>query len=78
LSLKSKSLRIIAPIPGTDSVGIQLPNPKPSMVRMGSMLNSKEFQGEMSNSDTNLTLGKQIDGSIITKTLEKMPHLLVA
>lgn len=34
LSLKSKSLRIVAPIPGTDCVGIQLPNPKPSMVRL--------------------------------------------
>ena len=78
LSLKSKSLRIIAPIPGTDSVGIQLPNPKPNMVRMWSMLSSKEFQDEMRNSDTNLTLWKQIDWSNIIKTLEKMPHLLVA
>ncbi|MBO4203235.1 hypothetical protein J5893_00060 [bacterium] len=34
LSLKSKSLRIIAPIPGTDSVGIQIPNPKPNMVKL--------------------------------------------
>jgi len=78
LSLKSKSLRIIAPIPGTDSVGIQLPNPKPTMVRVGDMLSSKEFQREMTKSSTNLTLWKQIDGSIITKTLEEMPHLLVA
>ncbi len=78
LSLKSKSLRIIAPIPGTDTVGIQLPNPKPTLVRMGDMLWSKEFQNEMRASDTNLTLWKQIDGSIITKTLDKMPHLLVA
>ncbi|HKL43902.1 MAG TPA: DNA translocase FtsK [Candidatus Absconditabacterales bacterium] len=78
LSLKSKSLRIIAPIPGTDSVGIQLPNPKPTIVRVGDMLSSKEFQERMNKSDTNLTLGKQIDGSIITKTLESMPHLLVA
>ncbi len=78
LSLKSKSLRIIAPIPGTDTVGIQLANPKPTIVRLWDILSSKEFQWEMRNSDTNLTLGKQIDGSIITKTLEKMPHLLVA
>jgi S-DNA-T family DNA segregation ATPase FtsK/SpoIIIE len=56
LSLKSKSLRIIAPIPGTDSVGIQLPNPKPTMVRVGDMLSSKEFQREMTKSSTNLTL----------------------
>lgn len=38
LSLKSKSLRIVAPIPGTDCVGIQLPNPKPMMVRLGDVI----------------------------------------
>lgn len=37
-SLKTKSLRVIAPIPGTDCVGIQIPNPKPSMVRLGDVL----------------------------------------
>jgi len=78
LSLKSKSLRIIAPIPGTDSVWIQLPNPKPTIVRVWDMLSSKEFQQRMNKSDTNLTLWKQIDWSIITKTLQDMPHLLVA
>ena len=40
LSLKSKSLRIVAPIPGTDSVGIQIPNPSPRMVRIGDILQS--------------------------------------
>ncbi|HPC34554.1 MAG TPA: DNA translocase FtsK, partial [Candidatus Absconditabacterales bacterium] len=78
LSLKSKSLRIIAPIPGTDSVGIQIPNQKPTIVRVGDILNSKEFQTQMTKSNTNLTLGRQIDGSIITKKLEDMPHLLIA
>jgi S-DNA-T family DNA segregation ATPase FtsK/SpoIIIE len=39
-SLKTKSLRVIAPIPGTDCVGIQIPNPKPSMVRLGDVLGS--------------------------------------
>ncbi|OQB41826.1 MAG: hypothetical protein BWY04_00620 [candidate division CPR1 bacterium ADurb.Bin160] len=42
------------------------------------MLSSKEFQSQMAKSNTNLTLGRQIDGSIITKTLEDMPHLLIA
>lgn len=78
LSLKSKSLRIVAPIPGTDCVGIQLPNPKPMMVRLGDVLSSSEFENEVKNSDTNLTLGKAIDGSNVIKTLESMPHLLVA
>ncbi len=78
MSLKSKSLRIIAPIPGTDCVGIQIPNPKPSMVRVADILSAEEFQNEIKKSETNLTLGKAIDGSIVVKTLESMPHLLVA
>ena len=78
LSLKSKSVRIVAPIPGTDCVGIQLPNPKPIMVRLGDVLWSSEFTNDMKKSDNNLSLGKTIDGSIVIKTLESMPHLLVA
>ena len=78
LSLKSKSLRIVAPIPGTDCVGIQLPNPKPMMVRLGDVFSASEFNTHMKQSDNNLALGKAIDGSIVVKTLESMPHLLVA
>lgn len=78
LSLKSKSVRIVAPIPGTDCVGIQLPNPKPVIVKLGDILNSNEFIQDMKKSDNNLSLGKAIDGSIMIKTLESMPHLLVA
>lgn len=78
LSLKSKSLRIVAPIPGTDCVGIQIPNPKPSMVRVSDILSTNEFQDATKVSETNLTLWKAIDGSVVIKTLESMPHLLVA
>ena len=78
LSMRSKSLRIVAPIPGTDTVGIQLPNPKPSMVRLGDIMWSQEFQSQIRKVNTTLALGKQIDGSIIVKDLESMPHLLVA
>ncbi|MCX6824401.1 MAG: DNA translocase FtsK [candidate division SR1 bacterium] len=78
LSLKSKSVRIVAPIPGTDCVGIQLPNPKPLMVHLADILGTTEFANDMKKSDNNLALGKAIDGSIIIKTLESMPHLLVA
>jgi DNA segregation ATPase FtsK/SpoIIIE, S-DNA-T family len=78
LSLKSKSVRIVAPIPGTDCVGIQLPNPKPLMVHLGDIFNTTEFANDMKKSDNNLALGKAIDGTIIIKTLESMPHLLVA
>ena len=59
-------------------MGIQLPNPKPLMVHLGDVLNTTEFINDMKKSDNNLALGKAIDGSIIIKTLESMPHLLVA
>ena len=78
LSLKSKSLRIIAPIPGTDMIGIQIPNPKASMVRLGDIISTEEFSMQMKNNSTNLSLGKGIDGSVQVKALESMPHLLVA
>jgi len=78
LSLKSKSLRIIAPIPGTDMIGIQIPNPKASMVRLGDIISTEEFSIQMKKNSTNLSLGKGIDGSVQVKALESMPHLLVA
>jgi len=78
LSLKSKSLRIIAPIPGTDMIGIQIPNPKASMVRLGDIISTEEFSMQMKKNSTNLSLGKGIDGSVQVKALESMPHLLVA
>ena len=78
LSLKSKSLRIIAPIPGTDMIGIQIPNPKASMVRLGDIIRTEEFSMQMKKNSTNLSLGKGIDGSVQVKALESMPHLLVA
>lgn len=77
-SLRVKSMRIIAPIPGTDAVGIQIPNPKPTIVRLGDILSSSEFADSMKKNETNLSLGKAIDWSIVIKSLESMPHLLVA
>ena len=78
LATKSKALRIVAPIPGTDCVGIQIPNPKPTMVHLGDVLWSADFTQSMQKSLLNLTLGKAIDGVNIIKSLEDMPHLLIA
>lgn len=78
LALKTKSLRVIAPIPGTDSVWIEIPHPKPSIVRIRDILWSKDFAKGMTENFTNLSLGKRIDWDTIIKSLEKMPHLLVA
>ena len=78
LSLKSKSLRIIAPIPWTDLVGIQIPNPKPNMVKLGDVINTREFLEGMKKESTTLALWKWIDWAIQVKSLEGMPHLLIA
>lgn len=78
LGVRSKSLRIIAPIPWTDLVGIEIPNPKPEMVRLREVLCWNDFHSVMEKSMTNLALGKWIDGKCVIKALEDMPHLLVA
>jgi len=78
LALKTKSLRIIAPIPGTDSVGIEIPNPHPTMIRLHELLASQEFIAATKDNATNISLGKGIDGKLVVRSLEKMPHLLVA
>ena len=78
LASKSKALRIVAPIPGTDCVGIQIPNPKPTMVHLGDVLWSGDFTQSMQKSLMNMTLGKSIDGINVIKSLEDMPHLLIA
>jgi DNA segregation ATPase FtsK/SpoIIIE, S-DNA-T family len=58
LALKTKSLRIIAPIPGTDSVGIEIPNPHPQMIRLHELIGSQEFIGATKDNTTNISLGK--------------------
>lgn len=78
LATRSKALRIVAPIPGTDCVGIQIPHPKPSMVHLADILWSADFTQWMQKNLTNLTLGKAIDWTNIIKSLEDMPHLLIA
>lgn len=78
LALKTKSLRIISPIPWTDSVGIEIANPHPSLIKLRDWLEEHSFASAMSKNLTNLAMGKWIDGSFVVKSLEEMPHLLVA
>ncbi|MGV3629693.1 MAG: DNA translocase FtsK 4TM domain-containing protein [Bacteroidota bacterium] len=76
LSLSALGIRIIAPIPGKGTIGIEVPNSKPEMVSMRSLIASEKFQ----NSDAELpvVVGKTITNEIFTFDLTKMPHLLVA
>ncbi len=76
LSLSALGIRIIAPIPGKGTVGIEVPNAKPQMVSMESVVNSKKFQE--STYELPIVLGKTITNEIFMVDLAKMPHLLVA
>jgi DNA segregation ATPase FtsK/SpoIIIE, S-DNA-T family len=78
LALRTKSLRILAPIPWTDTVGIEIPNPKPQMVYLSDVLWGINFAKGMTESFTNLPVGTSIDGTHLVRDLESMPHLLVA
>ena len=76
LSLKAMGIRIIAPIPGKGTIGIEVPNAKASVVSMESVLNSKKFQE--TTMDLPCAMGKTITNEVFMFDLAKMPHLLVA
>ena len=76
LSLSALGIRIIAPIPGKGTIGIEVPNAKPSIVSMESILNSKKFQE--SSMELPCAVGKTITNEVFMFDLAKAPHLLVA
>ena len=76
LALKAVSVRIQAPVPGTDTVGIEIPNEKREMVCLRELLASQQFN--QSQSLLTLALGKDIAGNPAVENLASMPHLLVA
>ena len=76
LSLSALGIRIIAPIPGKGTIGIEVPNKKKSIVSMKSLLSSKKFIE--SNMELPITLGKTISNESFVVDLTKMPHLLMA
>jgi len=76
LSLSALGIRIIAPIPGKGTIGIEVPNAKPATVSMESILNSKKFQE--STMDLPCAVGKTITNEVFMFDLAKAPHLLVA
>lgn len=76
LSLSALGIRIIAPIPGRGTIGIEVPNSKPEIVSMKSILNSEKFQN--STFELPIGIGKTIANEIYIADLVKMPHLLMA
>jgi S-DNA-T family DNA segregation ATPase FtsK/SpoIIIE len=76
LSLSALGIRIIAPIPGKGTIGIEVPNNNPTMVSMKSVISSPKFQtAEM---ELPIALGKTISNETFVVDLAKMPHLLMA
>ena len=76
LSLSALGIRIIAPIPGKGTIGIEVPNAKPNIVSMESILNSKKFQE--TQMELPCAVGKTITNEVFMFDLAKIPHLLVA
>jgi S-DNA-T family DNA segregation ATPase FtsK/SpoIIIE len=76
LSLAALGIRIIAPIPGKGTIGIEVPNVHKEIVSMKSMIASEKFRN--SNMDLPICLGKTISNEIYIADLAKMPHLLMA
>ena len=74
--MEASSVRVIAPIPGKSSVGIEIPNRNPATVFFKSVVNSPEFAE--AESILSLAVGKTTSGEIATLDLAKMPHLLIA
>lgn len=76
LSLSALGIRIIAPIPGEGTIGIEVPNSEPEIVSMRSIIASKKFQS--SKYELPVALGKTISNETFVFDLAKAPHLLVA
>ena len=76
LSLAALGIRIIAPMPGKGTIGIEVPNLHPEMVSMRSILATEKFQ--QTTMDLPIALGKTISNEVYIADLAKMPHLLVA
>ena len=76
LAMKAQSIRIVAPIPGKGAVGVEIPNPKPEVVRLRDILDSPTYQH--SRAELPLALGKDLNGKPYVADLREMPHILIA
>ncbi|RKZ27438.1 hypothetical protein DRQ29_03575, partial [bacterium] len=76
LSLKARDVRIIAPLPGKGTVGVEIPNQEQETVYLRSVLESPTFQ--TTKASLPMALGKKVAGEPIVANLAKMPHLLIA
>lgn len=78
MSLKSEGVRIIAPMPGQGTIGIEVPNSSPQTVSMRSILASRKYKEQLEKMELPIGIGKTITNEPFIFDLAKMPHLLVA
>ena len=78
LALAAPSVRMEAPVPGKQVVGIEVPNITPGLVPLHSVIESSAFQRLRARSKLALALGKAVAGDVVAADLAKMPHLLIA
>ena len=76
LAMRAKSVRIVAPIPGKGAVGVEIPNPRPEIVRLREILEAPAFS--RSRDALPLGMGKDLTGDAYVTDLTKMPHALIA
>lgn len=76
LAMKSSGVRVVAPLPGKGTVGIEVPNTQAHIVFLREVLESKEFLA--SKSKLTLAIGRDVSGSALVADLKEMPHLLIA
>ncbi len=76
LAMQAKGIRIEAPIPGRGTVGVEIPNNRPQIVTIRSIINSTKFRD--AKAALPLAMGKTISGEVYIDDLTKMPHLLIA
>jgi len=76
LAMKAQSVRIVAPVPGKGTVGVEVPNSTSALVYLREVLDSKEYRD--AKSKLKLAIGKDIAGAPVVADLATMPHLLIA
>ncbi|MCP4725226.1 MAG: DNA translocase FtsK [bacterium] len=76
MTMKAKGIRLIAPIPGKDTVGVEIPNLRPQTIYLKSLLVDPKFSKH--DSKVTLALGRTISGDVFYADLAKLPHLLIA
>lgn len=78
LGMKASSIRIIAPLPGKGTIGVEIPNAKPQIVSLRSVLESEEYKEASKEMKLPIVLGKTVEGKVYVDDIVPMPHMLVA